>query len=1182
LETARYKTVNRAADTQPAAARHYAQTAAVAPCNGIRLQTAAKVSSPRDPAEQEAESTSKKIMRMAVPESSIASVKTSGGDVFRQVKQEEKDKKLQPKLQSPYLTRFADSGVFAQRREDTLQRKAEGQAPIAPKVSADIQASMATGTALPVGVRRFMEPRFRADFGQVKIHTGDKSAKLNRQLNAKAFTVGNQIFFGKDQFKPESQEGQGLIAHELTHTIQQGGSVQRSVEPVVHAHSEPHVQRLFGIDTDPRAYLAKKADEIPGFAMLTVVIGYNPITNAKVDRSAGNLLRGAIKMIPVAGGYIAEALENHGIFDKVSQFVAGQFDTLKDIGSSLIANIEAFIKDVSITDLVHPGEVIDRGKRIVTNAIDRIIAFATGLKNTVVTLIKDAILKPLAAFAKKNAPNGYDLLSAVLGKDPISGETVEQSAENLIAPFMKMIGQEEVWNNMKEAKAIPRCWAWYQTEKGKVKALVQELPTEFVNAFKSLDVIDIVLLPKAFVKLAVVFGGVAAKFIKWGGEAVWNLLEIIFDVLAPTVMPYVKKAQAAFKTILKDPIGFVGNLVRAGKQGFEMFAGNILEHLKAALIKWIVGPLADVGVYIPKAFSLIEIVKLVLSVLGLTWQNIRGKLVKIIPEPVLVGLEKTASILVTLVKDGPAAAWEQIKAELSELKDQLIAQVSEMVTTEVVKAAVMKLVSMLNPAGAVVQAIIAVYNTVTFFIDKAKQIAAVVAAFIDSIASIAAGQVSAAASKVEQTLANTLTVVIAFLAKFAGLGGIPAKVTGIIKKIRKPIDKGLDKIVAWLGKMLQKVGSAVAQAGLPADPNERLKLGLNAASSAVSKLPGKRIGRALIVPLLGAIKLRYGFTSLEPEIRDGQWWIKGVINPPGSINSGKQAGTPISPEELAAITRRVVLSEIQDNPAIRKRIQQPVGPTIVIADPSDLPAAALQSRVQLDQHRVASGPPFTVLAGTQTNQVNIEIGGGVVTEKRARAGASGAPLEKVMGFEGQGHYSPDVLNEIKNSGISEQAFALNMKMLTQTGSMEPGLNDRQRASIRKVTWLLFGTESARNIANIAHAPMVTGMVETGKAGFSEVLSSKTKGVSGGMLPATMGQLPATARTLDAKLSQTVPGLIPRVGGQTASDDQFKALPKRENNLVMLFVAEKTESSSPSKEDAENVIRAFVRQYYLIH
>jgi hypothetical protein len=865
LETARYKIVNRTADTQPAAVQKNAQPVPVVPCNGMRLQTASKVSSPLDPAEQEAESTSKKIMRMAVPESSIAYVKTSGGGVFRQVKQEEKDKKLQPKLQSPYLTRFADSGVFAQRREDKLQRKAEGQAPIAPKVSADIQASATAGTPLPLGVRRFMEPRFRADFGQVKIHTGDKSAKLNRQLNAKAFAVGNQIFFGKDQFKPESQEGKGLIAHELTHTIQQGAAIQRSEDATVTQQSSVQVQRL-GI-SDALNFFADKANIIPGFRMFTIILGVNPINMSPVARNAANILRALIEFIP-GGGLITQALDNSGIFEKVGNWVGQQIQALGMTGAAIKQAITEFLDTLGWSDIFDLGGVWSRAKAIFTEPIDRIINFATGLVTGIIQFIKDAILLPLAKLAE--GTRGWDLLCAVLGKNPITGDPVPRTAETLIGGFMKLIGQEEIWENVKRGNAVPRAWAWFQGALAAVTGFVQQIPTLAVNAFKSLELEDIVLVPRAFAKVAAVFGNFIGNFISWAGNAVWNLLEIIFEVVAPSVIPYIKKAQAAFRTILKDPIGFVGNLVRAGRMGFEMFAGNILEHLKAALIKWIVGPLADAGVYIPKAFSLIEIVKLVLSVLGLTWQNIRSKLVKIIPEPVLVGLEKTASILVTLVKDGPAAAWEQIKTELSELKDQLIAQVSEMVTTEVVKAAVMKLVSMLNPAGAVVQAIIAVYNTITFFIEKAKQIGAVVAAFIDSIAAIAAGQVSAAASKVEQTLANTLTVVIAFLAKFAGLGGIPAKVTGIIKKIRKPIDKGLDKIVAWLGIMLQKAKGAIAgklSGGKDKkddrNDEQKKKDKLAAIGEAEKLLPKKGFDEKTVRGKLSPIKSRYKLLTLN-------------------------------------------------------------------------------------------------------------------------------------------------------------------------------------------------------------------------------------------------------------------------------------------------------------------------------
>ena len=66
-----------------------------------------------------------------------------------------------------------------------------------------------------------MEPRFGADFGAVRMHTDDRAANLNRQVSAQAFTVGNQIFFGRDRFQPETSDGRELIAHELTHTIQQ-------------------------------------------------------------------------------------------------------------------------------------------------------------------------------------------------------------------------------------------------------------------------------------------------------------------------------------------------------------------------------------------------------------------------------------------------------------------------------------------------------------------------------------------------------------------------------------------------------------------------------------------------------------------------------------------------------------------------------------------------------------------------------------------------------------------------------------------------------------------------------------------------------------------------------------------------------------------------------------------------
>ncbi|MDN3514416.1 MAG: DUF4157 domain-containing protein [Candidatus Brocadia sp.] len=778
------------------------QRSTVAPVVQMKMT----VNKPGDKLEQEADTMAGKVMRMPSP-ASTEKKNLGQTDEKLQKKEKEKEEKIQraaipgekiPKEEKEKIRRAVAS-------EEKLQRDGSGAPSLTSDTQSAIQGKTTGGQPLSRDVRGFMEPRFNADFSNVRIHSDAESAGLSNQLSARAFTYQNHVFFSRDQYQPGSSEGKQLLAHELTHTIQQGHAVHRSPQVTTTA-TPPLVQRL-GI-RDALDYFADKANVIPGFRMLTLLLGFNPINMRSTARNAANLLRALIELIP-GGAFITQALDNHGVINKAADWVEQRLAAFGDIGSEIVNSLKRFVDSLSWSDIFDLGGVWERARSIFTTPIARLIAFGGSVVSEILKMVKDAILKPLAALAQ--GTRGYDLLKAILGEDPITGEPVPRNADTLIGGFMKLIGQEEVWENIKKGNAIARAWAWFQGALTGLMGFVRAIPGKIVATLRSLTFQDIITVAGAFGKIVSAFANIAGEFISWGLNQVISLLEILFSVVAPGVMPYIRKAQAAFITILRNPIGFVGNLVRAGKMGFEMFAGNIIEHLKAALIKWLVGPLADAGVYIPKSFDLIEIVKLVLSVLGLTWQNIRSKLVKIIPEPVLVGLEKTAGILVTLVKDGPAAAWEQIKAELSELKDQFIAQITQMISTEVVKAAVMKLVSMLNPAGAVVQAIIVIYKTITFFIEKIQQIAAVVASFIDSVSAIAAGQVANAARKVEQTMANTLTVVIAFLAKFVGLGGIPDKIVGIVKKIRQPIDKGLDKIVAWLGNMLKKAGSAISE-----------------------------------------------------------------------------------------------------------------------------------------------------------------------------------------------------------------------------------------------------------------------------------------------------------------------------------------------------------------------------------
>ena len=114
--------------------------------------------------------------------------------------------------------------------EPVLQRQAssEATADAAPPV---VHAALSTpGQPLDAGTRTFMEARFGHDFGQVRVHTDALAAESARAVSAVAYTVGRDIVFGAGRFAPGTHEGRRLVAHELTHAIQQSGSERLHVD----------------------------------------------------------------------------------------------------------------------------------------------------------------------------------------------------------------------------------------------------------------------------------------------------------------------------------------------------------------------------------------------------------------------------------------------------------------------------------------------------------------------------------------------------------------------------------------------------------------------------------------------------------------------------------------------------------------------------------------------------------------------------------------------------------------------------------------------------------------------------------------------------------------------------------------------------------------------------------------
>lgn len=123
------------------------------------------------------------------------------------------------RLQRHYGNRFVQRMV-------TLARSGDGPAAVAPEVEQTIQQARGGGQALDHGVRAQLEPAFKTDFSGVRVHTDGQADNLNRSLSARAFATGQDIFFKQGEYNPGSSTGRELLAHELTHVVQQNGAVQ--------------------------------------------------------------------------------------------------------------------------------------------------------------------------------------------------------------------------------------------------------------------------------------------------------------------------------------------------------------------------------------------------------------------------------------------------------------------------------------------------------------------------------------------------------------------------------------------------------------------------------------------------------------------------------------------------------------------------------------------------------------------------------------------------------------------------------------------------------------------------------------------------------------------------------------------------------------------------------------------
>ncbi len=255
------------------------------------VQRKLAVGQPNDPDEREADRVAEQVLRMATPlagnlppsfavsaspESRLSSVPTASmtaqssgltSSTKASIASPNTPAAINPTtgLPQPGKSKASDSAIAVrnlQRKrvhpeeEARLQRPVKRATPESVKaIPATVRATLSSaGQPLGASTRSFMEPRFGHNFSDVRLHTGGQAEASAERINARAYTLGRHIVFGAGQYSPASNDGRWLLAHELTHVVQQTGEVGDSpaAAPVAIALSPKNLIQRAGGPLDQR------------------------------------------------------------------------------------------------------------------------------------------------------------------------------------------------------------------------------------------------------------------------------------------------------------------------------------------------------------------------------------------------------------------------------------------------------------------------------------------------------------------------------------------------------------------------------------------------------------------------------------------------------------------------------------------------------------------------------------------------------------------------------------------------------------------------------------------------------------------------------------------------------------------------------------------------------------------
>jgi hypothetical protein len=555
-------------------------------------------------------------------------------------------------------------------------------------------------------------------------------------------------------------------------------------------------------------------DHTRAYPLLRVLLGKDPITQEEVPRTMENVIHAFLMLSESGEAYYNKMVET-GALARAVNWMRMQLSTLPSREEVVGAFSRAW-QEVTFDNLLQPVATFQRIYGILSDPIGRIVRFVGAVAYQILIFIKDAMLSWLQSHA--NEVPGYHLLTVILGRDIFTNQLVPRTATNLIRGFMGLIpGGEQQFQQMQESGVIPRLADRINSAVDTLRITWNFIRNLFVSIWRSMTITDLLLPLVAFGRIIARFREPISRLFAFIRVVITAIIEVLLRMMnfpIDLIGQIINNAMQAYQDIKRDPIGFLKNLMRAAKKGFQRFFDNFVQHLIGGVTGWLFSELEEAGITPPSDISFRSILGMAMEVLGITVDNIFARLAERIGQDrvdrirsVMDRLTGIWSFVRDVMDRGAVAIWERIQQQLSNLWDIVVEGIRNWIVTRIVQRITARLLTMLDPTGimTVVNGFITFFRAVQSFIEQLTKILQVINTFIQGVGEIARGNIQQAADFLENALSRALPVAIAFLANQVGLRGLGRRIGEMIGRAREAINSGID----WLIDRAISAGRAI-------------------------------------------------------------------------------------------------------------------------------------------------------------------------------------------------------------------------------------------------------------------------------------------------------------------------------------------------------------------------------------